>query len=397
MLWGYKNYEIIGADYNKIYNFLLKENTGARDIEEKKDILYLKLSQEYSKKFEEFCQKNGYEFHVTNEKGLGKILKKLKKRPGLIAGFLVTLGLLAYFSNVVVDIRIQCDDKNTAEQIRQALYSEGITPGSYIPDMNFVVTERNVRRKIDDISWIGITRKGSVLIIDTVKNIPEPAPLKSRLPSNLTACEDAVIDKMEIKDGQVKYKKGDGVTKGDILVSGEVVTKKSSWVDGKEKIDTKVRYTRSIGNVYGTFERKVTFKQDFEIRKKCYTGKEENLSYFNFFSADIPLFSKIPYGYYTTDSKTKSLEIFGAKTPLGITECKLREYDFRTEKINEDTAREILGDKFYKYEQNFLKNYEIKDRKINTKMGKNSISQTVTYTLYGVISQETEFFINKSK
>ena len=46
MLWGYKNYEIIGADYNKIYNFLLKENTGARDIEEKKDILYLKLSQE---------------------------------------------------------------------------------------------------------------------------------------------------------------------------------------------------------------------------------------------------------------------------------------------------------------------------------------------------------------
>lgn len=68
---------------------------------------------------------------------------------------------------------------------------------------------------------------------------------------------------------------GSGVTKGDIVVGGEIITSKSSWIDGKENVETKTSYARSKGKILGTFERTVTFTQPFEDKAEKTTGKRD--------------------------------------------------------------------------------------------------------------------------
>lgn len=394
-MFGYKEYEITGFGYQKLYRLLMEEHIPAKDMQEKNDRLYLRLSEEYCKKFEKLCENNKYEFCQINEKGLVRTAKILRRRLGLIIGFVVVLGLTVYFSNVAVDIRVLSDDKELTKEIKQVLKEEGVQAGSYIPNINYVVAERALRQKVDKVSWAGISRKGSVLFVDIMENKDIPETTQKRLPSNLTACEDAVIDKLEILDGQVVLGVGCGVTKGDVIVSGKIITSKSDWKDGEENVDTKIDYTRCIGKVYGTFERTVTFTQGFDDREQTLTGKEKDISYLNLFSADIPLFTELPAGYYKTETKTSALKLFGIETPIKITQCKLKEYDFKIKKLNEEQAKKILETKTYKYEQNFLKDYEIKDRNSEIISDENGVTQKVTYTLYGVISKETEFFINK--
>lgn len=85
---------------------------------------------------------------------------------------------------------------------------------------------------------------------------------------------------------------GSGVTKGDIVVGGEIITSKSSWIDGKENVETKTSYARSKGKILGTFERTVTFTQPFEDKAEKTTGKRDTKRFFTVFDADIPLFSQ---------------------------------------------------------------------------------------------------------
>lgn len=91
---------------------------------------------------------------------------------------------------------------------------------------------------------------------------------------------------------------GSGVTKGDIVVGGEIITSKSSWIDGKENVETKTSYARSKGKILGTFERTVTFTQPFEDKAEKTTGKRDTKRFFTVFDADIPLFFSKPEGYW---------------------------------------------------------------------------------------------------
>jgi len=395
MIFGSVDYKIEGSGIPRLYRRLIKDKIPAERIHEKDGCLYLRLSYEYRRKFEKICNECNCTADILRHNGTLKLFRTLKKRPGLIAGAAAAAALCTYYSNTVMRLEIQTEDGEIQKKIIQALEDEGVSPGTYIPDINYPVVEREVMKRVNEVSWIGISQDGNRLTVDVIENIPKPEDFTSRLPSNLIACENGVIEKMDILDGQVKICTGSGVTKGDIIVGGEIITSKSSWVDGKEVVETKTTYARSIGKVYGTFERVMTFSQPFEERVRISTGREETVRYLNFFSADIPLFTRMPKGYFTSSESVSVPKIFGWKLPIGVTDLDLKEYDHITKKLSENEAVGLAGDKAYRYEQNFLKDYELKDRKCKTVITDKGVELTVTYTLYGVISKESEFFIPK--
>lgn len=394
MIFSSVDYEVRG-NLVRLYKAVIKYRIPARGMLEKNGILTMRLSHEYCFRFECVCGEIGCEFVRTGEHGLLKFCRMAAKRPGIIAGVAVSAALAVYFSNVVVRFEVLTEDEAVKSKIMTVLSDEGITAGTYIPDINYTVAERALKKQVEEICWAGISRDGNTLIIDVIDNIPAPKGFKTRLPCNLIACEDGVIEKLDILDGQVRLCVGSGVTKGDIIVSGEVVTVTSDWTSGKEIVTTDIDYTRSIGKVYGTFERVMVFEQPFEQRTEVSTGREETVRYFDFFNAEVPLFSKMPDGYFKNSDKVYSPKIFGMTVPIALRERKLSEYDFKTKILSEDEAKALAGEQAYRYEQNFLKDYEIKDRQCKTEVTDSGVKQTVTYTLYGVMSKESEFFIPK--
>lgn len=395
MIFGYKDYIITGDSFSRFYRRIGNDDIPVRNMCEKDGKVSLRLSAEYCKALESLCNELGLEYTTIRQRGAVRIFKKLLSRPGMIAGVLVVLCAGFYLSNIAVRFDILSDDENIKKGVMNVLKAEGIEAGCYIPNIDLVVTERALKQNVEGISWAGITRKGNTLIIDVIETEGGEKREANRYPSNLVACEDGVIESVSVYDGQLLVPVGSGVTKGDIVISGEIITSKSSWIDGKENIETKTSYARSKGSVIGTFERTVTFEQPFSDSIETDTGKTDTKRYFSFYDADIPLFLSKPDGFWRSEQSYCPLELFGFELPFGIKSLSLTEYDFEKHNYSEAEALDIVHDKAYHYERNFLSGYEIKYRQAEDTVTDTGVKTTVTYTLKGEMCKEVEFFIRK--
>ncbi len=388
-------YKITGSSYSKLYKVIKSSRLNAADMNEKSGKLYLTVPFYNSRCLRNICKANGYEIEKTSYGDAIRAVKRMIRRPALILGLFAVILVIMYLKNTVMRFDIINENETIRNDIMNVLKEEGVTVGSYIPDIELVNVERALKQRVSGISWAGITRKGNSLIIDVIENIPAEKGSYSRFPTNLVAKENAIIDKITLLDGQLMTVTGSGVRKGDIIISGIVEKKKSSWKDGKETVETNMRYTRSMGVVEGTFERTVVFEQKLDDIVKKETGNVFKQHYLNLFSADIPLFLKAKTGNYFTQESSSSAQIAGRKLPFGLKTLTLREYDYKPIKYSQQQAEELLKKKTEKYEINFLKEYKIKDKSVSVTSDDRSVKMNVTYKLYGNICEEAAFFIEK--
>jgi similar to stage IV sporulation protein len=141
----------------------------------------------------------------------------------------------------------------------------------------------------------------------------------------------------------------------------------------------------------------MVFEQPYDTEQKVLTGEKKKLSYLELFSARIPLFAKVPDGFFETEKEERHFpEIGGFVLPMGITEIDLREFDMRSQVLDDDEALAQAEKAAYRYEQNFLKNYEIRRRNAVSEKYSDGVRLKVTYELYGDLCRESDFFIPKN-
>ena len=80
---------------------------------------------------------------------------------------------------------------------------------------------------------------------------------------------------------------------------------------------------------------------------------------------------------------------------MGYTEIDLREFDIRSQVLDKDEALSRAEKSAYRYEQNFLTPYEIRNRTAESDFTEDGVRLTVTYELYGDLCKESDFFIPK--
>ncbi len=390
-----RKYSIIGENTSKLLAYLTKTQLGINELKQENDCIELTVPFYNSRQLEKICDSLGLNAKIINEGDLLKLTKRILGRPGLIIGFLIFGLIILYLKDVVLRIDIINEDKQIQERIIHVLDEEGVKAGTYIPSIELVKVERALKQRVEGISWAGITRKGNSLIIDVIETIPKEKGSYSRFPTNLVAKENATVDKVLLLDGQLKVIKGSGVRKGDIIISGAIETEEPQPKEDKEAKQTKVRYTRAMGTVEGTFERTVVFEQKYDDVIKVKTGQQVKQRYFSLFSADIPLFFKQKTGDYYSEIESAYPEIAGITLPFGLKTLVLDEYDRRPVHYSDKEALELCMKQAERYEKNYLEEYEIKEKNIEKSSDKNSSKITVKYILYGNICEEAAFFIKK--
>ena len=395
MVFGYVQYEIIGDNYLKLYREILNQKIPCNNMREIKGVLYFDLSVEYSKDIKKLCEQLNLEYNIIRKKGLFTKLLKAIEHKGLILGGVCSVLLCVILSDFILSFNILSNDIATKQDILAVLKENGVQAGSYIPKLNLVKLERELKQKVDSISWAGISVTGSTLTIDVVDNIEQPEPRKIRMPCNLIAKYDAVIDKVEVYDGQLIPTVGSAVLKGDVLVSGKITNENVTYEDGKENKEVNIKYVRSLGKIYGTFEQKVIVTQPYEDVKKIVSDEYITRKYLKFFDFNVPLFFTAPKGNYISNTSYNGISIRDLKIPIGINTVRLNKYDYKKTRYSKDEALSLVKEKLYKYEQNFFKDYEIKDVNIIEKFTEKGVTLTAEYTLYGNIAKESEFFIEK--
>ena len=183
--------------------------------------------------------------------------------------------------------------------------------------------------------------------------------------------------------------------KGDVIVSGDVLGDLSYSRKGYVKHFYVHYYTRSLGKIYGSFERKEVFCQPYSISEKAITEEPEEKRFLCLFDVYIPLFFDCEDHSIIGPYEENKLSFMDCELPVGIRTVKLTEYEISERPLSVQQAEEYSKRLAANYEVNFLSEYEIKDKKYTVDIRNDGVYLTAEYSLFGEISEEVDFFISK--
>lgn len=334
----------------------------------------------------ELAEKYSINIEITEKRGLRFKAYGYRFRFGIILGIFLVLGFVFYLSNIVVSIEVCGNVTVTDEQIISSLLDIGIYKGKFIPDINFRSCEQKLRLSIPDIAWTGIRHTGSRIVVDITEAVDPPEMVRDDIPCNIVAAHDAQITGAEVYSGQLVKKVGDGVKKGDIIVSGTVDTGNGHLIK-----------KHAMGKIIGIYKAEVTFKQNFEESGQIYTDDQVTKKYFDFFGYRIPLFFKdVDFDTYDYSESTNNFRIFGKTIPLGIVHSSYTPFVYDTITYSKEETDKKLQQKTSLYEKNFYDSKGIKviERNIEKRVNGEYMEYIVTYSLEGPIGMDHEIYLN---
>lgn len=329
----------------------------------------------------EFAEKNKAELKELKRKGIIFFLRKYSRRIGLFAGFFLALALVIFFSNIVMAIEISGNERVTDEQITAVLEDNGIEIGSFIPNIDFRRAERKIIVALDDLAWIGVRSTGCRVIVEVNERTMIPEMVPTTRPCNVVSTKNAQIIGLKVYMGMLIPMLGDGVQKGDLLISGVV-----------EGSHQNTYYVHAMGDIIGRYEEKVSFTQNLTDNVISYDDEiiKKSVSVFGF---RIPLYiNKSVDGEYEYAEQVNNFKLLKLTLPVGIVISEYNPYTIESITYTEEEAEAVLNEKVSLYEQNFLSynSIEVIDSKSQLMLKDNTMTITVTYILEGNIGETQE-------
>lgn len=379
---GFCIYSEQGRDRGKFINDLRNSPLKFFGLSVRGDRLYGYVGSRDFFALRSLAEKHKLTCELIDEKGAAKEIRPYKRRIGLIIGFFLSLGLVAFLSDRVMIIEVGGNEKIPTERILSHLEDAGVYIGSSISSVNLRRVERQVAAMDKDIDWVGIKHIGSRVTVEINEITPPPEMERKNTPCNIVAAHDAQITAVKLYSGMLIPMVGDGVRKGDILVSGVVDTKYGRSF-----------YVHSIGEIMGVYTEKMTFSERFVTEEKVCVGEQTAKALKIFGHKLVYSPAELPSGDYEYSETEERLTFMGLTLPAFRITGHYRIMEAQSVTLSEEQAKQNIMGRIEKYERNFLEGgAEIIDRNIEKTTDKNGVTVTVTYTLEGEIGEERMIF-----
>ena len=318
---------------------------------------------------------------MQERKGVFYTTKGYHKRYGLIIGMVLSLGLISFLSDRVMIIEIGGNTSKSETHVISLLRDAGIYIGSSISDIDLRYAERQIKRMDKDIDWIGIRNTGSRVVVE-IEDITNPPEMERKnTPCNIVAARDAQIKSVRVYNGMLIPMVGDGVKKGDVIISGVVDTQYG-----------RSYYVHSIGEITGIYSDRMTFSQPLECEETVYTGEMIRKAV-NIFGLTIPLdMEKPPEGEYEYYEESFPLRLGKITFPISKKIMHYKLTDKVTVTRTQEEADAQLQERIERFESNLMNDCTITDRQVSRQVTDKAVTVTISYTLEGEIGREQQLF-----
>lgn len=225
--------------------------------------------------------KTSYSITILNRFGFAKVQYLFRKYFIFLLGIIFFITIVSFLSHIIFKVEVI----HSNEEIRDILYQDledlGISKFKFKVsyDEKEKIVEKILKKETERIEWLEIEEVGTKYIVrveERKKNKKE----EIKTPQNIVAKKDAMILEIVAEEGEVKKKKFDYVTKGDVIISGLIYN--------KEDIVSK-RCAR--GKVFGEVWYKVTVEIPKHYHEEKITGKKKKKLEIKFLDKTIHLFS----------------------------------------------------------------------------------------------------------
>lgn len=213
--------------------------------------------------------KSIYKINKISYGGAIKIKKYLYKNRFIILSLLISYLIVLFLSNIIFEVQVIHSSQDIRSLVVKQLNKYNVKKYSIKKNFNKLseISNKIQESNKDKIEWISIENIGTKVIVKV-----EERKLNSKLEEyplqNIIASKSGIIKKITAKNGVIIKNINDYVTKGDVVISGEIMDTYG------EKILSKVS---AIGSVYAEVWYTVDIEYPLVYTKNSKTNNEKDV------------------------------------------------------------------------------------------------------------------------
>ncbi len=379
---GYVTIVIEGFFIERFINICRNNNIILLDIE-KANSTYLKVKILKSdfKDIRHIAKKTKCKIKIQKKNGLPFFINKYRKRKIFAIAILVIAIFIFVSTKFIWNIQIDGNEKITEEEIISMISEFGLSTGVLKKDIDVDKISNSIRLERDDISWIGISIKGTSAIITVKEAIEVPEVIDKNEICNIVANKDAIVSKLVVHNGTARVIVGDEVKKGDILVEGVM--------EGEHLGN---RLVHADANVTGLIYFEKEKKEEFVQNRKIETGNMEIKREICMNNFKINLNKKLSnFENYDTIYSNHKIKLFSNfYLPIEVkkttnVEIKNELVEYTEEELKEKIEKELEEELEKEYN---ISNYENKTKNVEVNLEQDGIVLKLIYEIKEEIGEK---------
>lgn len=328
---GYITLIVEGFFIERFINICMNKKIFLQDIKrENNTYLKVKILKSDFKEIRHIAKKTKCKIKIEKKSGLPFVMNKYRKRKVFAVAVLVIAIFIFTLTKFIWNIEVIGNENIPKEEIIFLAKEYGIDIGKLKSNINIEKISNEIRLKRDDLSWVGITVKGTNVIITVKEGIETPEIIDKNEVCNIIASKDATISKMVVQNGTARVNVGDEVNAGDLLVEGIMESEISD-----------PRPVHAEADIYGKFYFEKEKKESFVQNEKVKTGNEEQKNEICINNFKINLYKRLSnFEKYDTIEEYKKLQLFSDfYLPFGLTKITNKEYNEKEIILQKEDAK----------------------------------------------------------
>lgn len=337
-LIGYVIFEFRGGFADGFINDCFLQNINIQNLLVNDGTLSAQCSASEYLKLHSIAQRNGGILSVKKKHGPLFPFLKIRHRWGLFVGALAFVLLLNILMGLVWEINITGIDRIPVTDIQRILDDNGLHRGSYIRGIDCDTIENTIMYKLDDCAWAHINIKGTTVNVEIDETISKPSLLDNKTVANVKASKDGTIYKLIAYDGWQMVNEGEGVVKGDLLISGI-----NNWDEGKTN-----HFAHARGKVLARVDDDMEISVSRVQCRKEYTNTKIYKSIY-FFGMNIPLYiGKSDTTFADVELDGDYISVNSKNLPVGIITRCVKYYTVDTVELSDKDLNALATDEIAK-------------------------------------------------
>ncbi len=372
---GYVTVVVEGFFVERFINICRNNNIILFDIQ-REDNTYLKIKILKSdfKDIRHIAKKTKCKIKIDGKNGVPFFVNKYRKRKIFAVAILVIAIFIFISTKFVWNIEINGNEKIAKEEIIELVSEYGIKKGILKNKIDTNQISNSIRLERDDISWIGITLKGTNAIISIKESIETPEVIDKNEICNIVAKQDAKVSKIVVHNGTARVEVGDEVEMGDLLVEGVM-----------EGVHLGNRNVHADANVTGVIYLEKEKKEEFMQTKKVETGNMEIKREICINNFRINLNKKLSnFENYDTIYSSHRIKLFSNfYLPIEIKKTEYKEIKSELVEYTENELKDKIEKELEEELENEynISNYENKTKDVEVNLEPDGMSVKLTYEI----------------
>ncbi len=340
-LFGYIEFNITGKFPERFINAAAKQGVNLWRLRNNGDMLSAFARTGEYESILTAAQKSKNNIHIVRYYGLPYLIRKYRNRSGLAAGLLVFILFFRIMSGYVWRITIDVPDIINEYELRSTLREYGVYEGAAADSIDVPLIINSISSGDKRISWMTLNIIGSTAEVKVSPNLSEKLPdTKSPDASNMLSSSDGTVTRVHVYNGSAKVKTGDGIHKGQLLVSGVMEYNNGNSVLADSSAQVFARTLRKV-------QIKIPETYDTLQKTECETAKSD----ISIFGIRLPLSVKEdPTDICSKHTHSFQAELLGNPLPIYSTTELWQHYKKTPVKLDTSRAEELLSNKLKLYE-----------------------------------------------